>query len=407
MPASSLKGDNTWIHKSFTLLAVRFGVNCAGRIRPNRLPVCLSGYNPHMGKRSTNAEPTTDRASGETLAVWEFAGLMLTYWCNARCAFCYVCSGPDRDGEMSVDDAIGHWSSLDRLAAAHGRSMRIHLAGGEPFHDWVQLVSILRAARDARLSPVEKVETNAFWAADDGLTRSRLELLDALGLGTLVISWDPYHAAYVPVDRVRRCVEIARRVLGRGRVRVRWWEFLHDPVDVRRLDAKQREDVFREALQRHKDRLTGRAAIELAHLCERHSAATFAGQHCVDAILRSRHVHIDPYGNIFPGTCGGIILGQTGGGGLRTVEQVWQQFSSRWHENPVAQAVVAGGSYELLQRVRPLGYRELPGGYADKCHLCAHIRQFLVDCGIWPQAVGPPACYGNEADRAAAIPPQS
>ena len=25
---------------------------------------------------------------------WTFAGLLLTYWCNARCASCYLCSSP-------------------------------------------------------------------------------------------------------------------------------------------------------------------------------------------------------------------------------------------------------------------------------------------------------------------------
>ena len=39
-------------------------------------------------------------------AGWEYAGLMITYWCNAKCAFCYVYSAPDRGGEMQVADAV-------------------------------------------------------------------------------------------------------------------------------------------------------------------------------------------------------------------------------------------------------------------------------------------------------------
>ena len=74
-------------------------------------------------------------ATDAQLAVWEFAGLLLTYWCNARCAFCYVYSGPDRGAWMSVPDALKIWRSLDRLAAKHDKTMRIHLAGGEPFGD--------------------------------------------------------------------------------------------------------------------------------------------------------------------------------------------------------------------------------------------------------------------------------
>ncbi len=358
---------------------------------------------------------------GLELAPWEFAGLLLTYWCPARCAFCYVYSGPDRGGSMSVDTALSLWRSLDRLAAGHGKTMRIHLAGGEPFGDWVRLAALLRAARDAGLSPVEKIETNAFWATDDGLTRSRLELLKALGVGKLVVSWDIFHAEFVPRERVKRCVEIARRVLGRGGVVVRWWDFYQQPVDLRRLTAAEREQAQRLALERHRDRLTGRAADGLARLLTSKSATAFRGEHCRATVLQSRHVHIGPEGCVFPGTCGGIILGradrldaageaqcETSSTGCdpagrpsaaRTVEDVWQELAANWREHPIVDAVVAGGPHELLQRVKPLGYEELPRGYADKCHLCSHIRQFLVDRGIWPAYVGPPECYATPSSR--------
>jgi hypothetical protein len=39
----------------------------------------------------------------------------------------------------------------------------------------------------------------------------------------------------VPFDRVRRCVELARAVLGPGRVQVRWWDFYNAPTDIRQL----------------------------------------------------------------------------------------------------------------------------------------------------------------------------
>jgi MoaA/NifB/PqqE/SkfB family radical SAM enzyme len=308
---------------------------------------------------------------GPKPAGWEFAGLLLTYWCNARCAFCYVYGGPDRGGRMAVREAVELWAGLDHLAARHGRQMRIHLSGGEPFGDWPQLASIVRAARDA-------------------------ELLDRLGLGTLVVSTDVYHQEFVPIERVRRCVRIGRKVLGRARVRVRWWGFLREPMDLRGLNPDEKQRAYRAALQRHKDRLTGRAAERLAPLLPRHSAEHFENQHCAEEVLRSRHVHVDPYGNVFPGVCNGIILGNALEQGI---EGVWQRLSGRWRENPIVKAVVAGGAYELMQRARAFGYAELPGGYANKCHLCSHVRQFLVDERRWPEFVGPPECYAGEADR--------
>jgi len=336
----------------------------------------------------SQSDPARDQ-----LAVWEFAGLLLTYWCNSACAFCYVYSGPTRGGSLATDDALRLWRDLDRLAARHGKTMRIHLAGGEPFGDWPRLLATVRAARDAGLSPLEKIETNAGWATSDGITRSRLEQLAALGMGMLVVSSDIYHQEFVPFERVRRCVEIARQVLGRGRVRVRWWDFFNQPTDTRKLSPDERRRAFATALRHHKDRLTGRAADRLADLLPRHRAEHFRDDNCTAAVLHSRHVHIDPYGNVFPGVCNGIILGNA----LRkSPEQVWEELSRSWRDHPLVAAVVAGGSYELMQRARKFGYQELDAGYADKCHLCHHVRQFLHARGIWPEAIGPLECYGNE-----------
>ncbi|MCK4340675.1 MAG: hypothetical protein KAY37_02985, partial [Phycisphaerae bacterium] len=257
----------------------------------------------------SNASPDQHEPVTE-LAVWEFAGLMLTYWCSSKCAFCYVHAGPNRGGDMDVETALALWRSLDQLAAAHGKTMRIHLAGGEPFRDWVRLASIIRTARDAGLTPLEKVETNAFWATDDGLTRARLELLNALGTQKLVVSSDVFHQEFVPFDRVQRCVAMARRVFGPGRVIVRWWDFFQNPVNTRQLSPAAKKQAFKAALEHHSDRLTGRASEKLAPLLPGYPAERFQGHNCLAEVLQSKHVHIDPFGNIFPGTCGGIILGR-------------------------------------------------------------------------------------------------
>ncbi len=333
------------------------------------------------------------------LAAWEFAGLYLTYACNARCAFCYLCGGPDRGGEMLVETAVRVWRELEELARSQGVGMRVHLAGGEPCNDWPRLVALLRAARDAGLAPAEKIETNAGWATDDGLTRARLEHLNAFGVERLVVSCDIFHQEYVPLERVQRCVRVAREVLGRGRVIVRWWDFFQDPVDTRCLTPEQKQAAFAAALAQHPDRLTGRAAEQLAPLLPCQPPEAFASEDCTAAVLSSRHVHVDAYGHIFPGVCSGIILGRAGGAGVPagqpcSVGEVWQNLAANWPQHPVLAALVGGGSYALFQHARTLGYCELPAGYADKCHLCAHVRRWLVERGEWPEWLGPRECYG-------------
>ncbi len=321
--------------------------------------------------------------------------MLLTYWCNARCAFCYVYSAPERGGRMRVEDALKIWGSLDQLAAKHGKRTRIHLSGGEPFGDWPQLLSLVRAAREAGLTPLKKIETNAFWATADGITRARLEQLDALGMEGLVVSTDVYHQEFVPFERVRRCVEIAREVLGRDRVRVRWWDFFKQPLDTHKLDEAARSRAYGEALRRHKDRLTGRAADRLADFLPRYPAKHFQAGNCVKEVLRSRHVHIDPYGHVFPGVCNGIILGNAL---VQPPEELWESLSANWRQHPVVSAVVAGSSHELMRRAMEFGYRELGAGYANKCHLCHHVRQFLAQGGVWRDSIGPAECYADQRE---------
>lgn len=348
-----------------------------------------------MKTKAKKSQPDSPTGPPE-LRVWKYAGLLVTYWCNARCAFCYVHSAPNRGGDLPQDQGLAMWQGLDELAAAQGLTMRIHLAGGEPFGDWPRLLGLIRAARDAGLTQLEKVETNAFWATHDGLTRARLEQLDALGMEKLIVSSDVYHQEFIPVERVERCVRMAREVLGRSRVRVRWWDFFNDPIDLRKATAEDKRQAYWRAMQKHKDRLTGRAADMLGDLIERFPAEHFADQQCVKEILHSDHVHIGPEGHVFPGVCAGIIMTTVNG---RPIPEVWSQLHTDWQQNPVLDAVVAGGSYELMQRAKQFGYVERENGYASKCHLCTDVRQFLFERGMWRDAIGPEACYADDTDR--------
>ena len=97
---------------------------------------------------------------------WSFAGIMLTYWCSARCRCCYLCCSPDRHERMTAEQAVEVWRQL-RAASPHG--CRVHLTGGEPFGDWELLIDVCRRAAREGLQPLEKVETNAFWATEEKL----------------------------------------------------------------------------------------------------------------------------------------------------------------------------------------------------------------------------------------------
>ena len=332
---------------------------------------------------------------------------MLSYWCNARCAFCYLCCGPDASQWVDPADAVRWWQELDELARRQGKTVKIHLTGGEPFGNWPVLLEVASRAHERGLTAgggFQKVETNAYWATDPGIVQERLAALDRLGMQKLVVSTDPFHQMFVAPECVRTCVETARQVLGPERVQVRWLDWYENMQDLRHAPASQTDELFREAMIRHRERLTGRAACELAPLLPGVALDSFVGQSCERAILGSRHVHIDPHGNVLAGTCAGILLGNARD---RSLHAIWAGVEEQCGTIPLLNGLIEGGPHALLRYAKPLGFEPRPAGYASKCHLCSHVRQFLFGNGQFPNALGPGECYGVRSPDAGGDSPET
>ena len=285
---------------------------------------------------------------------------------------------------MSVSDALDYWKGLEAMA---GAGAKIHLSGGEPFGNWRSLLAILREAHAQGLCAHE-LETNAFWCTEAAEVDERCRQLAQLELGRLVVSCDIYHQRYIPVERVRLLVRVAGEVLGPERVRIRWRDFFSHPVDISDLSTEQCGPAYRQAWQNHKDRLTGRAAAEISPLLPKYELGAFAGQNCRKAILASRHVHIDAAGNVFPGVCSGVVVGNARENSLA---QLWDLLVNT--EDPILRTLIEQGPYGLARVGAEFGYEPGQDGFAGKCHLCSQVRRFLFDSGKFAPTIGPEQCY--------------
>jgi MoaA/NifB/PqqE/SkfB family radical SAM enzyme len=317
--------------------------------------------------------------------LWRSAGLMLSYQCNAACEFCYYHCSPRKGGLMPVETCIAAWRSLKTLA---GDEAKIHLTGGEPFLHWNHLVEILREGRTQNLGPVDLVETNGFWATDDRLIAERLETLVGLGVQRLKISIDPFHQEYVDIEPARRLAGTAKERFGLDRVLVRWEKYLGDfGLQIAECGLGEKDRVYVEAYHDYPFRFNGRAAGHLAGLLASKPAEAFGRMNCRAGFLGAKGVHIDPYGNVFSGTCSGVVLGDVR---QTPLEEIWKGFHPGQIE--LIGTLCESGPFGLLEKARTLGYEELPA-YADKCHLCTHIRQFLFEHGQEASIIGPADCY--------------
>ena len=294
---------------------------------------------------------------------------------------------------MSVEQALGIWEGLI-AASPHG--CRIHLTGGEPFGNWPRLIDICRGARTAGLGPLEKVETNAFWATDGEIVRDRMLALDAAGLGKLCISADPYHQQFVPIARCRLAAAVAEEVLGPERVQVRWRDWLAAGFDTDGMSPEARENVFAKYAAAGRDRINGRAAETLAHHLSCKSWREYADTNCREAVLRSRHVHVDPAGRLMPGTCAGIVLGRCDTG--RDVKTEWARLYEDHAGRDVVGTLACGGPAALAGRAIESGF--VPrAGYAGKCHLCWDARRWLVGRGMHEAELGPRWMYEQSRSK--------
>ena len=316
--------------------------------------------------------------------IWRNAGLLLTYKCNAKCEFCYYNCSPQQGGLMPVEIAINAWQSLKELA---GDNAKIHITGGEPFLYWEYLLEILREAKNNNLGPVDMIETNGFWAVDEKIVKERIKLLDELGMSRLKISCDPFHQEYVDIELVRRLAKTAKEVIGQDRVLVRWEKYLDKPVEMKNISADERHMLYVEALKDYPCRFTGRAAGMIAELVASQTVEQIAARNCSNAFLDAKGVHIDPYGNIFSGTCSGIIVGNIA---KRPLAEIWKNWQP--DNDKMIETLFNSGPAGLLDEAVKAGYTQSKL-YAGKCHLCTSIRQFFFDKGLYKTVIGPAECY--------------
>ena len=316
--------------------------------------------------------------------LWRSAGLLLTYKCSCACRFCYYNCSPDKGGLMPADIFIGVWQSLKILA---GSDAKIHITGGEPFLYYDQMVDLLNKAKQQNLGPVDLIETNGFWADDAKIIEGRIKTLDSLGMHRLKISCDPFHQQFVNIELVKRLAKVAEQILGSERLLIRWQKYLDEPVAMQNISNEQLNKNCILAISDYPCRFTGRAASEIAPLLADKPIDAFKNKNCETSILGAKGVHVDPYGNVFSGTCSGIVFGNVT---QTPLDEMWKKFH---HENnEIINTLFNDGPFGLLSRAIKLGYKpaEL---YASKCHLCSHLRQFFYDKKAETATIAPKECY--------------
>lgn len=306
-------------------------------------------------------------------------GLILSYQCQSACAHCLYNCGPGWSEWMSPEVVR---EALDRTKK-WGVPFHLHITGGEPFLNFPLL---LYAVEEAVRSDIFcYTETNAGWCIDEKQVRKRFLALRQAGLGLILISCSPFHAEAIPPRRTLLAVALALEIFGPRRVIVYTGDWL-DLIQRFSLDTAIPLERYVESFGLEPASLMfwegyglisgGRSGYRLSRFTARKTASAFRHENCCADILAAGQSHLDPYGNLIPGFCTGLSIGD-----WRSLPDLLAKIRRRCF-SPLISLLIESGPYGLAEMAsKEHHYRPLRGGYAGKCHLCVDVRRHLHAIG--------------------------
>ncbi|WP_454048832.1 radical SAM protein [Cellulomonas sp. Marseille-Q8402] len=126
--------------------------------------------------------------------------------CNARCAHCCFSCGPK--SHESLGDA--RITELVAEALVNDDVTEIGLSGGEALLRREFVLSLIRTIHSAGKRAT--LVTNGFWGQTENKARDELRTLRDAGLSSMTISYDDFHAAFIPPRRIANILNANKRV---------------------------------------------------------------------------------------------------------------------------------------------------------------------------------------------------
>jgi hypothetical protein len=291
--------------------------------------------------------------------------ILMTYKCNLECDHCFLYSGPNAQGTMTLPQIRRVLDESRKI----GSIQWIYFEGGEPFLFYPVLLEGIRLARDMGFKV--GIVTNAYGAISEDDAEIWFRPLAELGVAYLSISDDSFH--YGEGNSPAKRGLAAARKLG----------IPTDPICIQKPFVESMPGQGQEK----GDPVIGGGAMFKGRAVE----TLTAGLPCRSRgeLIQCPHedfqspsrVHVDCYGHMH--LCQGISMGNMWDRPLSTLAHEYEAGS-----HPVCGPLAKGGP-ALLAKLYDVA---LEGEYVDECHYCYLIRRALV--GRFPEYLAPRQVYG-------------
>lgn len=298
------------------------------------------------------------------------SGVITNYNCTASCRHCMFASSPSCKKDYMTREKAEEVATLLERAG----TLSVHIGGGEPFMDFDGLCHTVNALRRHGIG-IDYIETNGFWAKNEDAARRKLEVLKRIGVYTIMVSVDPFHIEYVPLELPLRLVGLLEEY---GFDYFIWQQrFLKRlmQLDITKTHTKEElqsvlgEDYITETAREYGLGINGRALLFADKIYGKRDVYEVATNEDCPSLTRPHHCHIDLYGKAIPSRCTGICLDA----------EDYLMGNITEEKYPVVYHLIHGGTKELLEYAKGKGFIPASDGYATKCALCFDIRKYLLE----------------------------
>jgi hypothetical protein len=297
-------------------------------------------------------------------------GVITNYNCPSQCRHClYNCSPRRPKDYLDKDTAKDIFNKIEELGC---RS--VHIGGGEPFVQPDKLKIIAETAREYKMG-IEYIETNAAWHTDEARTHEILHSLLQSGVGTLLISISPFHNEYIPFSKTKALMLACRK----AGMKVFPWvmdfysnlqsfdeNITHSLEEYRKMFG---ENYIKEIPGRCWIHFGGRALKTFSKIYPLKPLNLILEQSAPCRELSDvSHFHIDLYGNYIPGLCTGFSIQYPDLGKPLDASKY-----------PFINMLYTKGIKAFCEWAKE-NFAFIPDEkYLSKCHLCNHIRHFIIN----------------------------
>ena len=251
-------------------------------------------------------------------------------------------------------------------------TVSVHIGGGEPFINFEALCNLIQALNNCGVG-IDYIETNGYWCRDREFAKSRLETLQKLGVTTVMVSVDPYHIEYVPLERPLMLCTLLDEY---GFDYFIWQQkFLKRlmALDITKVHTKEElekvlgKDYIEETASEYGLGINGRALAFAEKIYSLRPAEYWATDEECPSLTNPHHCHIDLYGNAIPSRCTGICA--------KAEDYLNSDFSEDTY--PALSRLVSGGTKELYEYAKEKGFVPHDKGYPTRCSFCFAMREYL------------------------------